>query len=253
MAGTEHSRLMNVVAILRRMYEVQEGRRTDLLPSTDMQAASDWAIGMGDDAAARIVEAENAYLASVGKVPDAGFDRWVSDWVEHPTVSEYWSLCEDSVSFTGQHVPYGERGMVDDAEARVLCDELRGKVTAAMDAGRRITEAAYPGNFDGSDMAGSIEYAAAEALRLMRVNPLAVLDLLDDCGDLLDGDTRRLARRLAEAEWDLIVERGKNDYANGVEGMTEWWRVNTLITRTGLQFPSLGAYRYDAPGKNNPR
>lgn len=249
MAGTEHNRLMNVVVILRRMYDVQEGRRTDLLPLADMQAASGRTIDMGDDAAARIVDAEHAYLKSLGETPDAGFDTWVAEWVQHPTVAAYWSLCEDSVSFTGQRIPYGERGMVDDAEARILCDELRGKVTAAMDAGRRITEAAYPGNLDGPDMAESIEYDAAEALRLMRVNPLAVLDLLDDCGDLLDDDTRRLARRLAEAEWDLIVERGKTGYANGVEGVIEWWRANTLITRTGLQSPSLGAYRYDAPEK----
>lgn len=253
MAGTEHDKLMNIVAVLRHMYDIQEGRRADLLPLADMQMVGDRTIGMGDDAAARLVDAEHAYLASIGKTPDTGFDTWVAEWVKHPIVAAYWGLCEDSVSFTGKHVSYEERGMLDDAEAHILCDELRGKVTAAMDAGRRITEAAYPNTLDGSDTAETIEYAAAEALRLMQVNPLAVLALLDDCGDLLDDDTRRLARRLAEAEWNLIVDRGKHDYENGVEGMTEWWRANTLLTRTGLQSPLLGAYRHGTPEKNNPR
>ena len=253
MVGPGYHGLMNVVATLRHMYDVREGRRGDLLPLADMQAASDRTIDMGEDAAARIVDAEHAYLKSMGETPDTGFDTWVAEWVKHPTVAAYWSLCEDSVSFTWQRIPYGERGMVDDIEARILCDELRGKITAAMDAGRRITMAAYPGGLDGADVVESVEYDAVEVLWLMRVNPLAVLDLLDDCGDLLDADTRRLARRLAEAEWGLIVDREKDGYANGVEGVMAWWRSNTLLTRTGLQAPSLGAYRYDAPGKNNPR
>ena len=245
MGRAERNRLLNAVSTLRHMYDLDCGYRTDLLAMSAITETLDWIDTAGEDAVSQIVTAEHNLNKTLWGMPVFGFDAWVPECVElHPSIEDWWKFCEDSVSFTGRHILYEERGELSDNETRILCDELREKIDAAMDIGGRITAVSYMSRIGGDyALQEAVEGNAAETLCLMRVNPLAVSDLLDDCGDMLGADTRQLARRLAVDEWQIISEREESSFTHGDEDVEDWWRDNTVLTRTGLQFPSLGAYR----------
>lgn len=242
MMASEDYRARDVAIILRHMHDLKAGLRGDLLPEARMDAAWDWATHAGCDAAARIVAIDHEWRAQKGKAPDEGFDAWVAAWAADPSTRSHWDLCEESVSFAGRRIPWEERGMLDDHEARILCDDLKARMGAAMRIGRDIARNAY--RWEAGDVSqDSIHVNAARVLRMMRVNPLAVLDLIDECDDLLTPDDIKRARSLAWTEWEMMVEEDAREYRGGRDGMEMEWRTLTSLTRTGLQFPSLGAYR----------
>lgn len=247
-----HNKLRNVYTTLKHMYDLECGYRTDLLTSSQITEACDYVRETGAGMVSQILEVERAYCKAMGTTPVFGFAAWLAEYVKSPSLIDRWDSCEDSVSFTGRHIRYDERGLLDDREKRILCDALREKVGAAMNIGRQVYGAAYRAEVGSFFAEDAVQGYAADVLRMMRVNPVAVSELTDmeseNYADMLDDDVRILARCLADEEWSIMRDNEAEDYEPSEEGgMYRVWLDATKLTRTGLWFPSLGEFRYKAP------